>query len=201
MGIAAIALDLGPQGLEPLDAPARQHHTGASLRGCERTARPGRWMRPSRGPRGLKDQWKRSWSLPLVLGRAPMHRTTFEGRFTIAREAWQPAGFKSRSCDGFGALPTKARSFDLAVESRLSASTPGAAIHDPRRHPGSSTARAKRWSTTWSSSGAGPAGSLHRHPAQQLQPDASIVVLEGPEPGAHILSGAVMDPRHHRAAP
>ncbi|MEO3692127.1 electron transfer flavoprotein-ubiquinone oxidoreductase [Roseateles paludis] len=44
--------------------------------------------------------------------------------------------------------------------------------------------------------GAGPAGLATAIRLKQLQPDASIVVLEkGSEPGAHILSGAVMDPR------
>ena len=44
--------------------------------------------------------------------------------------------------------------------------------------------------------GAGPAGLSTAIRLKQLQPDASIVVLEkGSEPGAHILSGAVMDPR------
>jgi electron-transferring-flavoprotein dehydrogenase len=44
--------------------------------------------------------------------------------------------------------------------------------------------------------GAGPAGLATAIRLKQLQPEASIVVLEkGSEPGAHILSGAVMDPR------
>jgi electron-transferring-flavoprotein dehydrogenase len=44
--------------------------------------------------------------------------------------------------------------------------------------------------------GAGPAGLASAIRLKQLRPDASVVVLEkGSEPGAHILSGAVMDPR------
>jgi electron-transferring-flavoprotein dehydrogenase len=44
--------------------------------------------------------------------------------------------------------------------------------------------------------GAGPAGLAAAIRLKQLKPDASVVVLEkGSEPGAHILSGAVMDPR------
>jgi len=44
--------------------------------------------------------------------------------------------------------------------------------------------------------GAGPAGLATAIRLKQLQPEASVVVLEkGSEPGAHILSGAVMDPR------
>jgi len=44
--------------------------------------------------------------------------------------------------------------------------------------------------------GAGPAGLSTAIRLKQLNPDASVVVLEkGSEPGAHILSGAVMDPR------
>ncbi|MEY2993506.1 MAG: hypothetical protein RL357_441 [Pseudomonadota bacterium] len=44
--------------------------------------------------------------------------------------------------------------------------------------------------------GAGPAGLATAIRLKQLNPDASVVVLEkGSEPGAHILSGAVMDPR------
>jgi electron-transferring-flavoprotein dehydrogenase len=44
--------------------------------------------------------------------------------------------------------------------------------------------------------GAGPAGLATAIRLKQLRPDASVVVLEkGSEPGAHILSGAVMDPR------
>jgi electron-transferring-flavoprotein dehydrogenase len=44
--------------------------------------------------------------------------------------------------------------------------------------------------------GAGPAGLAAAIRLKQLRPDASVVVLEkGSEPGAHILSGAVMDPR------
>ena len=44
--------------------------------------------------------------------------------------------------------------------------------------------------------GAGPAGLATAIRLKQLAPDASVVVLEkGSEPGAHILSGAVMDPR------
>src|SRR5690349_17580624 len=44
--------------------------------------------------------------------------------------------------------------------------------------------------------GAGPAGLAAAIRVKQLSPDASVVVLEkGSEPGAHILSGAVMDPR------
>src|SRR5262245_2025957 len=44
--------------------------------------------------------------------------------------------------------------------------------------------------------GAGPAGLAAAYPARQLMKDASIAVIEkGKEVGAHILSGAVMDPR------
>src|SRR5574343_769160 len=44
--------------------------------------------------------------------------------------------------------------------------------------------------------GAGPAGLAAAIRLKQLQPEASVVVIEkGSEPGAHILSGAVMDPR------
>lgn len=44
--------------------------------------------------------------------------------------------------------------------------------------------------------GGGPAGLATAIRLKQLRPDASVVVLEkGSEPGAHILSGAVMDPR------
>ncbi|NCT82333.1 MAG: electron transfer flavoprotein-ubiquinone oxidoreductase [Comamonadaceae bacterium] len=44
--------------------------------------------------------------------------------------------------------------------------------------------------------GGGPAGLATAIRLKQIKPDASIVVLEkGSEPGAHILSGAVMDPR------
>ncbi|HOL37063.1 MAG TPA: electron transfer flavoprotein-ubiquinone oxidoreductase [Rubrivivax sp.] len=44
--------------------------------------------------------------------------------------------------------------------------------------------------------GAGPAGLATAIRLKQLDPDLSVVVLEkGSEPGAHILSGAVMDPR------
>ncbi|PTT76616.1 electron transfer flavoprotein-ubiquinone oxidoreductase [Pelomonas sp. HMWF004] len=44
--------------------------------------------------------------------------------------------------------------------------------------------------------GGGPAGLATAIRLKQLKPDANIVVLEkGSEPGAHILSGAVMDPR------
>mgnify|MGYP002664215671 FL=1 len=44
--------------------------------------------------------------------------------------------------------------------------------------------------------GAGPAGLATAIRLKQLAPDASVVVLEkGSEPGAHILSGTVMDPR------
>lgn len=44
--------------------------------------------------------------------------------------------------------------------------------------------------------GGGPAGLATAIRVKQLKPDASVVVLEkGSEPGAHILSGAVMDPR------
>src|SRR5262245_64395441 len=43
--------------------------------------------------------------------------------------------------------------------------------------------------------GAGPAGLGAAIRAKQLSPDTSVCVLEkGSEPGAHILSGAVMDP-------
>jgi electron-transferring-flavoprotein dehydrogenase len=44
--------------------------------------------------------------------------------------------------------------------------------------------------------GGGPAGLATAIRLKQVKPDADIVVLEkGSEPGAHILSGAVMDPR------
>jgi len=44
--------------------------------------------------------------------------------------------------------------------------------------------------------GGGPAGLATAIRLKQIKPDANIVVLEkGSEPGAHILSGAVMDPR------
>ncbi len=44
--------------------------------------------------------------------------------------------------------------------------------------------------------GAGPAGLAAAIRVKQLAPEVSVVVLEkGSEPGAHILSGAVMDPR------
>jgi electron-transferring-flavoprotein dehydrogenase len=44
--------------------------------------------------------------------------------------------------------------------------------------------------------GGGPAGLAAAIRVKQLNADASVVVLEkGSEPGAHILSGAVMDPR------
>jgi len=44
--------------------------------------------------------------------------------------------------------------------------------------------------------GAGPAGLATAIRLKQLAPDLGVVVLEkGSEPGAHILSGAVMDPR------
>jgi electron-transferring-flavoprotein dehydrogenase len=44
--------------------------------------------------------------------------------------------------------------------------------------------------------GGGPAGLAAAIRLKQIKPDANIVVLEkGSEPGAHILSGAVMDPR------
>jgi len=44
--------------------------------------------------------------------------------------------------------------------------------------------------------GAGPAGLSTAIRLKQLRPEASVVVLEkGSEPGAHTLSGAVMDPR------
>jgi len=44
--------------------------------------------------------------------------------------------------------------------------------------------------------GAGPAGLAAAIRLKQLDPEVSVVVLEkGSEPGAHILSGAVMDPR------
>ncbi|MBL8276647.1 MAG: electron transfer flavoprotein-ubiquinone oxidoreductase [Pelomonas sp.] len=44
--------------------------------------------------------------------------------------------------------------------------------------------------------GGGPGGLATAIRLKQLKPDANIVVLEkGSEPGAHILSGAVMDPR------
>ena len=43
--------------------------------------------------------------------------------------------------------------------------------------------------------GAGPAGLAAAIKLKQLRPDASVVVLEkGAEVGAHILSGAVIDP-------
>src|ERR671925_133398 len=44
--------------------------------------------------------------------------------------------------------------------------------------------------------GAGPAGLAAAIRAKQLSPEVSVCVLEkGSEVGAHILSGAVMDPR------
>src|SRR5688572_29534607 len=44
--------------------------------------------------------------------------------------------------------------------------------------------------------GAGPAGLATAIRLKQLNPETSVVLLEkGSEPGAHILSGAVMDPR------
>jgi electron-transferring-flavoprotein dehydrogenase len=44
--------------------------------------------------------------------------------------------------------------------------------------------------------GAGPAGLSAAIRLKQINTDFSVVVLEkGSEPGAHILSGAVMDPR------
>ncbi len=44
--------------------------------------------------------------------------------------------------------------------------------------------------------GAGPGGLSAAIRLKQLNPDVSVVVLEkGSEPGAHVLSGAVMDPR------
>jgi len=44
--------------------------------------------------------------------------------------------------------------------------------------------------------GAGPAGLAAAIRTKQLSPDTSVCVLEkGSEVGAHILSGAVMDPR------
>jgi electron-transferring-flavoprotein dehydrogenase len=44
--------------------------------------------------------------------------------------------------------------------------------------------------------GAGPGGLATAIRAKQINPELSVVVLEkGSEPGAHILSGAVMDPR------
>ncbi|HEY9108684.1 MAG TPA: electron-transfer flavoprotein:ubiquinone oxidoreductase, partial [Roseateles sp.] len=44
--------------------------------------------------------------------------------------------------------------------------------------------------------GGGPAGLATAIRLKQIKPDANVVVLEkGSEPGAHILSGAVMDPR------
>ncbi|MDM0049848.1 electron transfer flavoprotein-ubiquinone oxidoreductase [Variovorax sp. J22R115] len=44
--------------------------------------------------------------------------------------------------------------------------------------------------------GGGPAGMAAAIRTRQVQPEASVVVLDkGSEPGAHILSGAVMDPR------
>ncbi|MBV8752512.1 MAG: FAD-dependent oxidoreductase, partial [Hyphomicrobiales bacterium] len=44
--------------------------------------------------------------------------------------------------------------------------------------------------------GAGPAGLAAAIRLKQLAPDASVLVVEkGSEIGAHILSGAVMDPR------
>ena len=44
--------------------------------------------------------------------------------------------------------------------------------------------------------GAGPAGLATAIRLKQIAPDLSVVLLEkGSEPGAHIISGAVMDPR------
>lgn len=43
--------------------------------------------------------------------------------------------------------------------------------------------------------GAGPAGLAAAIRLKQVTPDLSVVVIEkGSEPGAHILSGAVIDP-------
>ncbi|PPD25070.1 MAG: electron transfer flavoprotein-ubiquinone oxidoreductase, partial [Methylocystis sp.] len=43
--------------------------------------------------------------------------------------------------------------------------------------------------------GAGPAGLAAAIRLKQVAPDLSVVVIEkGSEPGAHILSGAVIDP-------
>ena len=58
---------------------------------------------------------------------------------------------------------------------------------------------ANRWISTWWSSGAGPAGPRDRDPPKQVAAEAggelSVVVVEkGSEVGAHILSGAVIDP-------
>jgi electron-transferring-flavoprotein dehydrogenase len=54
---------------------------------------------------------------------------------------------------------------------------------------------AKRWSTTLSSSERVPAGLAAAIRLKQLDPELSVVVLEkGSEVGAHILSGAVLDP-------
>ena len=60
-----------------------------------------------------------------------------------------------------------------------------------------STARARPWSTTWSSSApARPAWPPRSGSSSSTAGELSVVVLEkGSEPGAHILSGAVMDPR------
>ena len=44
--------------------------------------------------------------------------------------------------------------------------------------------------------GAGPAGLAAAIRLKQISPDLSVVVIEkGSEPGAHILSGAVIEPR------
>ena len=53
----------------------------------------------------------------------------------------------------------------------------------------------RRWSSTWSSSAPGPAGLAAAIRLKQLAPETSVVVVEkGSEVGAHILSGAVIDP-------
>ena len=50
--------------------------------------------------------------------------------------------------------------------------------------------------------GAGPAGLAAAIRLKQLDPERSVVVLEkGSEVGAHILSGAVLDPLGPRCAP
>ena len=49
--------------------------------------------------------------------------------------------------------------------------------------------------------GAGPAGLAAAIRLKQVNPELSVVVLEkGGEVGAHILSGAVVDPDRHRPA-
>ena len=54
---------------------------------------------------------------------------------------------------------------------------------------------ARAWNTTWSLSAPGPAGLSAAIRLKQINPELSVVLLEkGSEVGAHILSGAVIDP-------